>query len=166
MARREIVPFILGLLEPWLNEIQSAYELQPEARRSPTLPVLPEGKVNVVAIVRALGLRPADQKYFHTKPEIRDLVNAFAETQGVKAIGSRAAFDQVDDAVRDKFQQLAGLNRKSEVELTEALRRIEDLMCENEKLRLKCEQYRSALREVYETGDIAGPIVQSLLRAV
>lgn len=165
MPRREVVPTILEALEPWLNDIHSAYEKQPATERRPTLPILPEGKVNVVAIVRALELRPADQKYFHTKPEIRDFVNSFAEAQGVKGIGSRAALDQVDDAVRDKFQKLSNLKRTSDVELTEALRRIEDLIADKEALTVRCEQYRAALHEIYSTGDLPGPVIETLLRA-
>ena len=164
MPRRDVVPVILGLLEPWLNKVQSAYELQTTGSRLPTLPVLGDGKVNVVAIVRALELRPADQKYFHTKPEIRDLVNSFAEAQGVKGIGSRAVLDQVDDAVREKFHKIASLKRTSDVELTEALRRIERLTIENENLRADRDRYRNAVREIYRTGDLPRPVVETLTR--
>ena len=51
------------------------------------------------------------------------------------------------------------------MELTEALRRIEDLIAEKEALSVRCEQYRAALHEIYSTGDLPGPVIETLLRA-
>jgi FtsZ-binding cell division protein ZapB len=163
MARRQIVPDILAILSPWLDKIQTAYDAQPAGNRMPTLPVLPEGKINVVGVVRELNLPAADQKYFHTKPEIRDLVNSFAEAQGVRGIGSRTALDQVDEVVREKFKKLSSAKRDTDNELTEALQRIEDLTAENQRLRVQRDRFQAALREIYATGDLPSPVAEALI---
>lgn len=164
MTRRAVVPAILEVLEPWLEGIEKEYAAQPPTELRPTLPLTPDGKVNVVAIVRELKLKPADQKWFHTKPEIRDLVNSFAESQGVKPIGSRTQLDQVDDVVRQKVKRLGGDARRAQSDLTEAQRQIEFLTAKLEKVVVERNRYRSALREIYSSGDLPAPVVDEVIK--
>jgi cell division protein FtsB len=124
--------------------------------------MLRDGKVNVVGIVRQLALAPADQKYFHTKPEIRDLVNEFAEAQGLRGIGSRSALDQVDLEVRVRFNELSERKRGAETALTEALRQIEYLTLENEQLRAERDRCRLAINEIYGGRDLPAELVRSI----
>lgn len=162
MARRQVVPYILSVLQTWLDEVQCEFERQPPEERVPTLPMLRDGKVNVVGIVRELSLTPADQKYFHTKPEIRGLVNEFAEAQGLRGIGSRSALDRAESEARDRFKKLSERKRDVETALTEALRQIEYLTVENEKLRIERDRCRSAINEIYRGRDLPAELVQSL----
>ncbi|MFM2044141.1 MAG: hypothetical protein RLY86_2717 [Pseudomonadota bacterium] len=92
-----VVPEILRLLEPYLEARLAEYEARPEPRE-PTLPATPDGKVNVRALTLALGLKVTQEQHFHKSPELKRIVNAAAEAQGLAPIGSRAQMN-ADDAV-------------------------------------------------------------------
>jgi hypothetical protein len=84
---RAVVTEILGVLEPHLELLQSAWSAQPEGDHAPTLPLW-RGKVCVRQLVRDLKLGEADEQFFYDKPELAGPVNAIAAAQGVEPIGS------------------------------------------------------------------------------
>lgn len=106
MPRKSIIPEILAVLEPYLERIDAAWEAQAEDRRRPTLPVTPDGKVNVRQLVRDLGLRETQEQHFFKHPELASLVNALALVQGVKPIGSRALEAATDKVVADRLRRV------------------------------------------------------------
>ncbi|MFC6738608.1 hypothetical protein [Methylobacterium tardum] len=59
MAQPSIIPVILSALEPYLDAIEAEWQATPAAQRVPTLPHLPDGKVNVRQLVRDLIDREA-----------------------------------------------------------------------------------------------------------
>jgi hypothetical protein len=103
MNRRSVVPSILEMLEPHLERLELAWCAQPANDRAPTLPLTPEGKVNVRQLVRDLGLRETLEQHFFRKPELAGPVNALARVQGVKPIGSRLLDDAADAGVRKRL---------------------------------------------------------------
>jgi hypothetical protein len=84
-----VVPEILRVLEPFLEARMADYEVQ-SAPREPTLPSNPDGRVNVRALILALGLKLTQEQHFYESPELQRVVNAAAEGQGLAPIGSRA----------------------------------------------------------------------------
>ena len=100
MARPSIVPQLVALLEPWLEARMAEWDALPDTGREPTLPATDDGKVNVRALTLAVGLRSSQAQHFYLHPELAALVNAVAEAQGLRLIGSRSQVDAEDDAVR------------------------------------------------------------------
>lgn len=100
IGRPSKVSAILERLDPHLERLASAWAHQPEHDRSPTLPVTPDGKVNVRALVRNLGLKETDEQHFYRKPELSGPVNVLAAEQGLKGIGSRLQEDESFAGVR------------------------------------------------------------------
>lgn len=115
MSPRSVVPNILERLEPYLERLELAWSAQAENSRRPTLPLTPDGKVNVRQLVRDLGLRETLEQHFFRKPELAGPVNALARVQGVKLIGSRMLDDVADEGVRRMLvrssQELANLRK-------------------------------------------------------
>lgn len=105
MPRPSIVPEILTLLEPYLDDLDKRWEATPEGQRLPTLPITEDGKVNVRALTLALGLRKSQEQHFYKHPELAAAVNAIADIQGVARIGSRVLVDAMDEAVADRLRQ-------------------------------------------------------------
>jgi hypothetical protein len=101
-----VLPIIKSRLEPYLEENLAAWERQPASKREPTLPATHDGKVNVRALTQALGLKAADEQHFYRYPELASMVNAVAEAQGLRPIGSRAQIDAQDKVVRDRIVRL------------------------------------------------------------
>ena len=83
MARPSIVPEILEKLEPWLEARMGEFESQLETRREPSLPSTVEGKINVRELTLALGLKRSQEQHFFNHNELRTLVNAAAQAQGL-----------------------------------------------------------------------------------
>ncbi len=148
---RAVVPEIMALLEPYLDARLDEFEAA--GGKAPTLPATADGKVNVMALVRELGLKPSDAQHFHRKRELFDAVNLVAESMNLAPIGSRALDDEAAQAVRSKLARLGGAEKKASEDLVEALRRIDLLTAENERLRQKALRLESQIAAIYETGD-------------
>lgn len=116
MARPSVIPSIKARLEAWLDQRESDYLSQPEEQRQPTLPLTPDGKVNVRAVAQAIDLKPTQEKYLFERDELMTLINCIAEGQGVLTIGSRVNQTEADKAVKQRLI----MNAKSAQEATQA----------------------------------------------
>lgn len=169
MAQPSIIPVILAVLEPYLDDLAAEWQLTPAARRVPTLPHLPDGKVNVRQLVRDLIAREAalaetsgqvtrvlesHQQHFFTKPELSGPVNIVAEAQGLKLIGSRALGDYEDGAVRRRLaEERSEAKRQAEGHL-EARAQIADLARRNAALEAENASLRNRLLHLQSTGTL------------
>lgn len=97
---------ILARLEPFLEERDREWREQPDALRQPTLPSCVDGKVNVRALVKQLGMAQSREQWFFKVAELTSVVNAFATAQGLKPIGSRKAVDAADQVVERQMNRL------------------------------------------------------------
>lgn len=137
MANPSIIPRLVEVLEPYLEELQVAWEKG--GRPAPTLPVT-DGKVNVRQLVRALAGRNKDvrlhhEQHFFRKPELRAAVNAVAREQGLELIGSRSP-EEGHEAARQRIGKMSGE--------TSELRRV---IAEHEAVVDALRQENAALRE-------------------
>ncbi|WP_205204877.1 hypothetical protein [Azonexus hydrophilus] len=103
MPRPSVIPGIKARLEAWLDERDGAYLAQPEATRQPTLPMTPDGKVNVRAVAQAIDLKPTQEKYLFEREELTQLINCVAEGQGVLTIGARVNPTDADKAIKQRL---------------------------------------------------------------
>jgi hypothetical protein len=102
---RSVAPAILAKLEPYLEA--RATEWVEGGRFETTLPSTVDGKVNVRAIVKALGLPVQQEQHFFKNASIRSTVNAVAEEQGLKPIGYRNEQDDADAVVFARMKQVS-----------------------------------------------------------
>ena len=97
-------------LEPFLDEAEREWQEQPAGRRRPTLPhtPAPEMKLDVTELCRRARLKENDTQYFHKTQyrELRELVNVFAQAQGLKPIGARAAGATAEDHTDDELMDV------------------------------------------------------------
>jgi hypothetical protein len=142
---RSVVPSILEKLEPHLERLELAWSSQASDDRAPTLPLTPEGKVNVRQLVRDLGLRETLEQHFFRKPELAGPVNALAKVQGVKPIGSRLLDDIADAGLRKRI----GRDAETISDLRQALAEREALVT---SLREENARLKARLNLVEETG--------------
>lgn len=142
---KSVAPQILEILEPWLVGRISAWTAN--GQLEPTLPSTPDGKVNVRGIVRALALPPHHDQHFFKHPEIRSAVNAVAEEQGLKPIGSRNEQEDADKAVSDRIKRDA----KASSDLGKL---VAEQAATIEAQRREILSLREQLRIVEETGQI------------
>jgi len=142
---KSITPEILAKLEPFLERLDEEWEAQDEGLRHPTLPVTGDGKVNVRAITKALGLRQSQEQHFYRKPELATPINALAEVQGVKQIGSRFLSDQADQAVAERIV-------KMNTDRSDLQRALAEKTAENEALRQENEALKAQLGLFEEAG--------------
>jgi hypothetical protein len=147
MNARPVVPSILEKLDPYLERIEAAWSAQPEDGREPTLPLTPDGKVNVRQLVRDAGLRETLEQHFYRKPELSGPVNALARAQGVKPIGSRA----LDDAAAAGVSRQMGRQADEISDLRKALAEREALV---EALRSRVSMLEARVGLMEETGMI------------
>jgi hypothetical protein len=140
-----VVPSILEKLEPHLEWLEVEWSKQPDNDRVPTLPLTPEGKVNVRQLVRDLGLRETLEQHFFRKPELAGPVNALARVQGAKPIGSRSLDDIADAGVRKRL----GRDADTISELRRALAEREALVV---SLREEVSRLKARFELVEETG--------------
>jgi chromosome segregation ATPase len=90
-----------------LDEREAAFLAQPVATRQPTLPMTPDGKVNVRAVAQAIDLMPTQEKYLFEREELTTLINCIAEGQGVLTIGARVNPTDADKQIKQKIIQHA-----------------------------------------------------------
>lgn len=153
MPGKSIVPSLLKLLEPYLNAREQEWMRQPSGTRRPTLPSTSDGKVNVLALVRELGLKEHATQHFYDvdpkKDELRTLVNALAHRQGLKAIGARAgkgiSLPEEDLAAKKLIQRQSADNKR----LSERLIELEALVFRQSQ---EIRQLKAMLRVREETG--------------
>lgn len=147
MAQRSITADLLEALEPWLDAQMAKWLAQPEASRSPTLPVTVENKVNVREITKALGLAQSKEQHFFKKPELRSAINAAAERQGLLSIGSRVQMEAAEQAVVDRMDRI----QRGAADLSRQLAEREALI---ERQRAEITALKEQLRLRSETGMI------------
>lgn len=135
MARPSIVPEIRAKLESWLEARMAEWNAKPAHDRQATLPVTPDGKINVRGVTSALGLRPTHEQHFFRHAELRTLLNAAAEAQRLLPIGSREQIAGEDEIVRERFARVASNADKLAKTLAEREATILKLRKENEALR-------------------------------
>lgn len=145
MPQRSIVRTILPMLERYLERLDEEWEAQAEGARQPTLPLTVDGKVNVRALTRALGLRESQEQHFYRHKELATAVNAIARVQGVKKIGSRMLDDEEDDLMAERIHRVETRSSDLARELSEREALIERYRQENASL-------REQLRLLEETG--------------
>jgi hypothetical protein len=108
MGRASIVPELKAVLESWLDARAAAWIEQPEGRRVPNLPSTNDGKINVRELTLSLGLKRSQEQHFFNHAELRTLLNAAAQAQGLAPIGSRAEGDEKDASVRNRIARVTG----------------------------------------------------------
>lgn len=135
MGRPSVVPGIVAALEPWLEARMAEWSAMPEASRQPTLPATIDGKINVRDLTGALGLKHSQEQHFFNHAELRTLVNAAAETQGLSPIGSRIELDADAAQARKRIARVSGDRNDLARSLAEREAVIESLRRENESLR-------------------------------
>jgi hypothetical protein len=153
MGRASIVPEIKAALEPWLEACMANWRAQPAGNRHPTLPITVDGKVNVRDLTRALGLKVSQEQHFYKHAELTQAVNAAAEEQGLRSIGSRAQIDVDDKAVADRLSRVRADRSDLARSLAEREAVIERLRRENVALRALL-QLRDETGMVLRTGPI------------
>jgi len=145
VGRPSIIPELKAKLEAWLDARMAQWEAQPAGHRAPTLPMTDDGKVNVRALTLALGLRISQEQHFYKHPELTTAVNAVAEAQGLKPIGSRAGSEAEDKALAARINRIEG-DRNN---LARTLAEREALI---ERQRREIEALREQLGLLEETG--------------
>ena len=128
MARPSVIPGIKARLETWLDEREAAYLAQPENTRQPTLPMTPDGKVNVRAVAQAIDLMPTQEKYLFERDELTTLINCIAEGQGVLTIGARVNPTDADKQIKQKIIQQAKNAQQATQAATEAIAAQQELV--------------------------------------
>lgn len=141
MPRPSVIPQVRTRLEAYLDGLEAAYQAQPEATRTPTLPATPDGKVNVRAVAQAIDLKQTQEKYLYERDELTSLINLVAEGQGLLPIGSRLLQDAGDKAIKERLArqaQTARADAQAAVEATaiqdELLEKVRELSADNERL--------------------------------
>ena len=140
---KNITPEILAKLEPYLEHLDACWESQPESLRQPTLPVTVDGKINVRAVAKAIGLRQSQEQHFYRKPELAAPINSLAQVQGIKTIGSRVLADHSDKAAKDRLIRTAAEKNDLARSLAEKEAEIESLREENAMLHARLAQIES-----------------------
>jgi hypothetical protein len=156
MPRPSVIPSVKTALEDYLERMQAAFLAAPEARRVPTLPATPDGKVNVRAIREAMHLTQGQEKYLYERQELTSLINLVAEGQGLAPIGSRLLVDAADKALKDRMvrtAQSAKANAQAAVEAqsatAELLEKLRDVVHENETLKAQNMRLRAQLDMIH-----------------
>ena len=145
MARPSVIPGIKARLEEWLDHCEAAYLSQPEADRKPTLPLCPDGKINVRAVAQAIQLKPTQEKYLYERAELTQLINCIAEGQGVLPIGSRANQTDADKQIKQKIILHAKNAQEATQAATEAVAAQQELL---ERIRVLSAELAASNAEV------------------
>lgn len=119
MARPSVIPAVKERLEAYLDELETAYQSQPEGKRKATLPATNDGKVNVRALAQAIGLKQTQEKYLFERDELTSLINLVAEGQSLLPIGART-MEVADKALKERLVQQAKTAKEDAQAATEA----------------------------------------------
>lgn len=140
-------------------EAEILYALDHFVARGGALPGTNDGKVNVAALCRELGLRTSDAQHLFRKEAVKVAVNAMAEEQGLAPIGARADRDAADEAIHANIARTAAQARRDAQAATEQsaaaavlLDELAAARAEVERLRLENESLRARLRICDEGG--------------
>lgn len=147
MSRRDVEAEVLTALDAFVG-------------RGGRLPSTADGKVNVAALCRELGLRPSDAQHLFRKEAVKTVVNALAEEQELLRIGARADREAADQTIHDGIARVGAQARRDAQAATEqsaaAAVLIEELAqarAEIEALRLARSSLEARLR-IFEDGGL------------
>jgi uncharacterized coiled-coil protein SlyX len=119
----------------------------PGGERRPTLPVTPDGKVNVRAVAVGAGIDLAREQHLFKRPELRSAINAVAIEQGLKPIGSRQP--------REDFEkEIAARMRQTDMRSSELSKFVAEQASTIERQRRTIASLREQIRSFEETGQI------------
>lgn len=132
---QSVVPEILNLLRPWLDERATQFNMQIGANvGQPTLPEI-GGKVDLRAVLRGAGIKLGHEQHFYRKAELKLEVNAAAAAQGLLGIGSHGDSTESERVVSQRLSQAQRDKSDYARALTEAAVQLQQLRRENECLR-------------------------------
>lgn len=137
MARRDVEADILGRLDRFLADGES-------------IPSTADGKVNVVALCRALGLPATDAQHFHRKEAIKTAVSAIGADQGLAPIGARGTFDPQEAVLEDRLREVRGKARSDAMAATEAAAAMQAIVDELHAARTEVSALRAENRALQE----------------
>jgi len=165
MARPSVIPKVTADLTEYLNNCQTAFNALPERAKTSTLPVTPDGKVNVRAIAKAIGLTENQEKYLYERAELTQLINLVCEGQEVLPIGSRVTQSAADKALKERMVRQSKAAQDSSQAVVEAsgalqaaLDKVQELSAELEALRAQNTRLRAQLQSVQD--GIYVPVVE------
>lgn len=157
MSRPSIIPKVLADLTDYLNKRQEAFDAQPEGSRKPTLPLTPDGKINVAAVAEAIKLSSGQRKYLHERAELTQLINLVCDGQGVLPIGSRVTQSAADKALKERLikqskaaQEASQAAVEADSALQAALDRIKGLSDELEDVKAQNTRLRAQIQSVQD----------------
>lgn len=113
VARPSVIPAVQERLEVFLNVRETEYLSQTDIPRVATLPSTPDGKVNVRAIAREIGLKVSQEKYLYERDALSSLINLMAEGQGLRPIGSRLTTGAGDAALKEQVHRQGQLTKQA-----------------------------------------------------
>lgn len=135
-GRPKTTEMLLEKLKTHLEEKHAEWKSQPlpPEERTPTLPHLPDGKINVTALAREIGLTAGQSQYLH-RPEWKAVVTPVAEEQGLLSIGARkdAATKKTREEIKRRTAMADRMAKESQGAAVEAIAKEEGLI---EDLRL------------------------------
>lgn len=141
---KSLLPELLEALEAYLDERARTW-LDQVGDRQPTLPSTSDGKVNVRAIITALGRPQSQEQHLFKKSELRAAINAVAGEQGLKAIGDRLREQDLDKEVVAKM-------RRTNMRSGELSKLVAEQASVIERQRRTIESLREQMRMFEETG--------------
>lgn len=157
MPRSSVIPKVLSDLTEYLDQLQDRYASQPEHARRPTLPLTPDGKINVRALARAIGLKESQEKYLYERPELTQLINLICDGQEVLLIGSRLSQTAADKAIKERLvrQTRAATDAshaavEAQGALQEMLARVKDMAIELEAVKAENQRLRAQIDAMQE----------------
>lgn len=155
MPRPSVIPKVTADLTEYLNRCQHTFDAQPEGLRKPTLPVTPDGKVNVRAVAKAIGLTESQEKYLYERAELTQLINLVCDGQGVLPIGSRVTQSAADKALKERLikqskaaQEASQAAVEADGALQAALDRVRALSDELEAVKAQNTRLRAQLESI------------------
>jgi len=155
MVRPSVIPGIKVRLEEYLDRKEAEYLAQGDPCCKPTLPLTPDGKVNVRAVASAIDLTINQEKYLYERKELTDLINCIAEGQGVLPIGARTNPTAADKAIKERLIRQSRTAQEASQAAVEAisaqqelLGRIRALSNELEASKAETERLRARLQAV------------------
>lgn len=145
MAQRSILDTLEPLVAEVLERLDAEWQGMAEDQRRPTLPLTVDGKVNVAALAKECGMKPGQEQHLFKKPQLAAMVNAIAQRQGVKPIGSRMLSDVVDKAAKDRLV-------RAQVERDDHARLLAEREAVIERQRVQILALNEQLRLLQDTG--------------